>query len=116
MNKQLKNWTLKELEALDSREWLEDEVGEFDSIIILPTKHKHDSGFRNMDFIGVKGEEPICKLSGCSDIINIRGFDNNLFWAVDCLYTSKLLRIFVHGHKIKVGPPLSSFDIYAVKI
>ena len=41
-------WTNKELEALPAREWNED-IGEFDSLIILPTKHLHDSGFWCMD-------------------------------------------------------------------
>lgn len=34
-------WTKKELEALPTREWNED-IGEFDSLIILPTNEKKE--------------------------------------------------------------------------
>jgi hypothetical protein len=119
-------WTKKELEALPAREWGED-IGEFDSLIILPTKHLHDSGFWCMDFVAVKGNEPFCRLSGCSDVIQIDGiggygeWKQNVptvippkGWSIDCLKKSKLLRVFSDG-KLKAGRALSSFDLYAVK-
>lgn len=119
-------WTKKELEALPAREWNED-IGEFDSLIILPTKHLHDSGFWCMDFVAVKGNEPFCRLSGCSDVIHIDGiggygeWKQNVptvippkGWSIDCLKKSKLLRLFSDG-KLKAGRALSSFVLYAVK-
>ncbi len=45
--------TRKELESLPIRERNED-IGEFCGLIILPTRRKHDSGFRCMDFVAVK--------------------------------------------------------------
>ena len=33
----------------------------------------HDSGFRTMDFVAYSKNEPICLLSGCSDVIHIDG-------------------------------------------
>ena len=121
--------TRKELEALPHRKWNED-IGLIDSLIILPTRRKHDSGWRCMDFVAVRNHEPVCLLSGCSDVINIEGIGglgNNWRqkyggvpsvvppreWSIDCLYKSGLLRLFTNG-KIKVGIALSTFEIYSV--
>jgi hypothetical protein len=118
-------WTKKELESLPMGEWRED-IGEFDSLIILPTENLHESGFWCMDFVAVKGNVPFCRLSGSSDVIHIDGIGGygelkkNLptvippkGWRIDCLKKSKLLRIFSNG-KLKAGMPLSSFDIYSI--
>ena len=70
--KSFEYWSKKEFEALPKRKW-DEGIGEFDSMIILPTKHIHDSGFRCMDFVAVKGKEPFCRLSGCSDVIHMDG-------------------------------------------
>jgi hypothetical protein len=117
-------WSKKELEALPIRKW-DEEIGEFDSLIILPTRYMHESGFRCMDFVAVKGEEPFCRLSGCSDVLEIDGiggygeWKGNLpsvippkGWSIDCLKKSGLLRIFSNG-KLKVGLALSSFELYS---
>ena len=40
--KTFSDWTRKELEALPSREWNQD-INEFDSLIILPMNEMHDS-------------------------------------------------------------------------
>lgn len=119
-------WTKKELEALPARKWSED-IGEFDSLIILPTKHLHDSGFWCMDFVAVKGNEPFCRLSGCSDVIRIYGIskDGELKqnvqtviplneWKIDCLKKSKLLRLF-SDYRLRAGAAVSDFDLYVVK-
>jgi hypothetical protein len=48
-NKSVADYTRKEFEQLPIRKWQE-EIAEFDSLIILPTKKIHDSGCRCMDF------------------------------------------------------------------
>lgn len=118
----------REFEALPDREWNKD-IGEFDSLIILPSRRLHDSGYRCLDFVAVKGDTPICKLSGCSDVIHIDGFGGFGFdwlhryngcphlvppigWSIDCLAKSGLFRLFHHG-KMVAGSTLSSFEIYA---
>jgi hypothetical protein len=123
-------WTRKEFEALPCRRWNED-IGSFDSLVILPQRTKHDSGFRCMDFVAVKDNKPFIRLAGCSDVIHldgIGGYGLNWFekygtvpvtippvsWNVDCLPTSGLLRIFTHG-KLWAAPALSSFEIYAIR-
>jgi len=87
-------------------------IGNFQGLIILPEEEIHDSGFRCMDFVACKGVHPICRLSGCSDVIHIDGIGGfgprpwpaNTFpqltepksWSIDCLPTSGLLRLFVN--------------------
>lgn len=114
--KSLGQWTRQEFEKLPMRKYGED-IGEFDSLIIIPTENIHDSGYRCMDFIAVRENTPLCRLSGCSDVIHfdgIGGFDRWLSkngvpdsikpkgWSIDCLATSGLLRIFSSG-KLEAG-------------
>jgi hypothetical protein len=116
-DKNIEEMTRKEFEELPLRGWDED-IGKFDSLIILPTKRKHDSGFGAMDFVACKGTLPICRLSGCSDVIHLGGMLNrehlsDYSWSIDCIYKSKLLRIFYHRHELSVGPAISSFEVFA---
>lgn len=131
--KPIEEWTIEEFENLPMRGWNQD-IGNFDSLIILPTKEIHDSGFRCMDFIAVKGENPIYRLSGCSDVIHIDGINglgscwfnkhNEIrtiktipisAWNIDCLRESGLLRIFCFGKSLKAGTSISSFEIFSVE-
>lgn len=123
--KSFEYWTIRELKALPNRGWDED-VGVFDRLIILPQRKLHESGFRCMDFVAVKRGKPFCRLSGCSDVINIDGIGGfgewsgeipKLIppkgWSIDCLKKSGLLSIFTHD-ELKAGAALSSFELYAV--
>ena len=91
----------------------------------------HDSGYRCMDFVAVNNKnEPICLLSGCSDVMHfdgIGGYGDDWArkykgvpklippsgWNIDCLSKSGLLRIFC-DKKIKCSSALSSFEFYAI--
>jgi hypothetical protein len=70
--------------------------------------------------------EPVVRMSGCSDVINIDGMGGygqlNLngelprfrpiqAWSIDCLPKSGYLRLFCRG-QIVVGHDLSSFEIF----
>lgn len=121
--------THKDFEALPCREWDED-IGLIDSLILLPLRRIHDSGYRCLDFIAVKNDEATCRLSGCSDVIHIEGICGFGYgwmkkykgcpalvppkaWSIDCLKKSGLLRMFINNSKIRVGAALSSFEIYS---
>ena len=125
----LNKWTKKEFESLPQREWNKD-IGEFDSLIILPTNYTHDSGFKCMDFVAVLNNVPKCRLSGCSDVIHLNGiggYGSNwldkygtvpkqippIGWNIDCLKRSKLLRLFT-GTKLIAGCSLSLFELFTV--
>lgn len=122
----MKRLTKKDFLKLPHRSW--DQSVECDSIVIIPTRRKHDSGYMCMDFAAMVGDKPICLLSGCSDVIHIEGIGGlgddwlNKFggipekvrpseWSIDCLPCG-LLRIFTRNG-MKCGPALSSFEIFS---
>ena len=119
--KPIQELTKEEFEKIPSRKWNED-IGEFDSLVILPTEQIHDSGYACMDFVAVRKGKPFCRLSGCSDVIHIDGIgglgrdflSNTLTaWSIDCLPESKLLQIFCQSRKLIAGSALSSFEVFA---
>jgi hypothetical protein len=122
--------TRKQFENVPKREtWHENVV--CDSIVIMPLKKIHDSGYRYLDFVAIKSGEPLFRLSGCSDALHIEGIGgsgerkNGIFsyydlvdrkaWNMDCLPKSGLLRIWVDNCELVCGPSLSSFEIYSRK-
>lgn len=49
-------------------------VPKFRSLVIIPTDEEHDSGYLCMEFVTVgKNDEPIVRMPGCSDVLNING-------------------------------------------
>ena len=100
--------------------------GEVRSLVIRPEEDGEESGGMCMDFVAVSKEgEPICRLSGCSDVLNldgIGGYGNRRVgefpssiepkgWSIDCLPCG-YLRLFSRS-TMTAGPALSSFEIYA---
>lgn len=123
--------TRKEIEATpDTSDWKED-IGDFDSLVIIPSRGKHDSGYMCMSFVACVKGVPKVKISGGSDVIHldgIGGYGKNWLnkygtvpslippsdWNIDCLPCG-LLQIFTHG-KLSCSPPLSSFELYTERI
>ncbi|WP_138485470.1 hypothetical protein [Dyadobacter bucti] len=114
--------TLQELKKVPERGPFED-IGDFDSLIILPTKELHDSGYRAMEFIAVNNGVPLCRLSGYSDALHIEGMlgsgmlgpgllpkqiKDTSQWTIDCLAKSGLLRLFCRHQKLVAGDDQSS--------
>jgi len=105
-----------------------------DCIVILPgcVKDMHDSGYRCMDFVAVRKNEPVCRLSGCSDVIHIDGISGmgDAFmktgafptmvkpksWNIDCLAKSGLLRLWCGHYQVRCGAGLSSFELVAIDL
>lgn len=117
--------TKEDFEKVPERDGWAKDIGEFDSLVIIPMDYGHD-GWMCMDFIAVDKEgEPICKLSGCSDILNLDGIGGRgewrcgdlpklvepKGWSIDCLPCG-YLRLFSRS-TLTAGPALSSFEIYA---
>lgn len=91
----------------------------------------HDSGFRCMSFVAVKDGKPICRISGCSDVVHLDGIGGYGYnwhrrfggvptsiqpsaWSIDCLRGSGFLRIFSlnDNRKLIAGTALSSFELF----
>ena len=130
--KKYTQWTRKEFESLPYPPSYRNEIGEVDSLIILPTRRKHDSGYRCMEFVTIQNNIPTYRISGCSDVIHFGGIGGlNVYpykeskyrlrnlqrmlpvvdWSIDCLPKSGLLRIFC-DKKLFVGASLSSFELF----
>lgn len=118
--------TRKQFEELPWRESWSKDV-ECTSLVILPLRRKHDSGYRCMDFVAVQNGEPICRVAGGSDVINLDGIGGYgegrsgtlprsvppRGWSIDCLPKSGLLHIF-SSYKLRCGLALSSFELFAI--
>jgi len=127
MSNNVDTMTRKQFDALPFREGWSTPV-ECDCIIILPTRKRHESGYRCMDFVAVRKNEAICRLSGSSDVIHIDGIGgygklvgNGLpkfippsGWSIDCLPKSGLLRMWPSSNRIECSGAYSSFEIFAL--
>lgn len=124
MNKTIQECTRKDFQALPWRDSYDTEI-ECDSLVIMPTRRKHDSGYLCMDFIAARKCIPICRCSGCSDILHIEGIGGYgkwrgsipdlvkpQTWAIDCLPKSGLLHIFCR-ETILISDALSSLEIFS---
>lgn len=118
--------TKEDFEKVPERCGFSEDIGEFDSLVIIPQDYAHDSGWRCMDFVAVnENEEPICRLSGNSDVLHVDGIGgygnwrggelpsriNPKGWRIDCLPCG-YLRLF-SDCTLTAGPARSDFEIYA---
>ena len=56
--------TKGDFDKVPERGGFSEDIGEFDSLVIIPQDYAHDSGWMCRDFVAVnKNEEPICRLS-----------------------------------------------------
>lgn len=108
------------------RKWCED-IGKFNSLVIIPTNEVHDSGFMCMDFCAVdRMGSPIKLLSGGSDVIHIDGIGGigdwrpedgipisigPVGWSIDCLPCG-YLRLFC-GRTMTCGCAISDFEVFS---
>lgn len=97
------------------------------SIVLLPTRRKHDSGYRVMDFVAVRKGRPVCRLSECSDVVHLGGIGGSgslaynssispIPWSIDCLPKSGLFHMWANGYELVCGSALSSFCLYVRKM
>lgn len=107
---------------------LSEKEREFDSLIIIPERYKHESGYICMSFAGCKDDKAVCIMSGGSDVIHFDGIGGygrwwkegskipekilSKAWNIDCIPCG-YLRIFSGNGKITIGSMLSDFEIYA---
>ena len=126
--KEFTKWTRKEFESLPTpKSYTNEEIGEVDSLVILPEKHYHDSGWKCMSFVTIQNGVPTYRISGGSDVIHLGGIGEhnvkstdriksqtvpNADWHIDCLPVSGLLRIFSGKYKLYVGASLSDFELF----
>ena len=123
----VKDMTREDFESVPRRSNFMSYVKPFKSLVLIPTDVEHDSGYLCMDFVSVDNhDEPIERLSGCSDVLHINGIGGYgdwrstsipkmippVPWSIDCLPKSGYLRLFC-GQVLTCGDALSSFEVFA---
>jgi len=104
----------KDIANLPERAWAAE--GIYDSILVVPSGKKHDSGFALMKIIGMNNLVPIEIAAWCDDIcwkfpalMNEYGLRNDMF------YPSNIIHFWSNMYRFKVGRSLSSTDIFLIK-
>ena len=115
----LNSWSHKELMALPVRKW-DDSSKEYDSLLVLSTRRKHDSGWAMIAIIGVRNSQPEEIACSCCDDIHWKlppqepTFGKGRFdgqFRTDCAFKSGALHVWNRGCRFKVGAALSSTTI-----
>jgi len=116
-------WTQKELRRLPHRDW--DDVAIYDSLILIPGRIKHDSGWQHIIIVGCKKRIPFVICTSCSDDLEwampdaVRFGPNNEHslgqMRMDCLPISKAFHAWMNERQFKVGPALSSIKIEIIQ-
>lgn len=101
-----------------------DRISGFNSVVLIPTTQKHDSGYMCIEFVFCKDGEPIAKSFGGSDVLHIDGIGGyGLFkgfipdkikpngWSLDCLPCG-YFRLFGKSQNMSADG-VSSFSVYA---
>ena len=121
--KSLNNWSRDELMALPVRKWME--YSEYDSVLLLSTRRKHESGWAMMEIIGVREGVPVEIVASCCDDIEwkfppMKGGTRLTSgqMRMDCALRSGAMHAWVRvsgRSKFRVGEALSSVTIELIR-
>ncbi len=112
------NYTRKELLALPERVW--DKETTYDSIAMVPSGKKHDSGYALIAIVGfdTDSKDPVEIAAYCDDLcycfpygIPIQPYDLPVL-QTDMYYPSCITHIWSREHLFKIGGSLSSTHVY----
>ena len=93
----------EELLSVPKRKW-DNELHGVDSVYIIPSRRKHDSGWACMDFVAVSdGKSPVRFGGGCDDVLL-----NGNHFRIDCEYPSRIIRIWNDRTSFSITSDLSS--------
>jgi hypothetical protein len=116
--KKLNQWGRDELLKLPTRAW--GEVSEYDSLLLLSTRRKHDSGWAIMAIIGVREHQPVEIACACCDDIEwklppMQKIGGGVYsigqMRMDCAMRSGALHAWARDAKFRVGMALSSTEV-----
>ena len=118
--------TKEDFEKVPYREHWNSTEKPFYSLVIIPTGEMHDSGWMMMDFVSVdRSGEPIARLSGCSDVLDLGGIGGYgnwkggefprairpVAWHLDCLPKTGYIRLLCNEEMI-CDSALSNFEVF----
>lgn len=116
--KSLNQWGRDELLKLPTRAW--DADSEYDSLLLLSTRHKHDSGWAIMAIVGVRDGQPVEIACACCDDIEWKlppmvtvggGVYSIGQMRMDCAMRSGALHAWARKARFRVGAALSSTEV-----
>ncbi len=116
--KGLNQWGRDELLKLPTRAW--DADSEYDSLLLLSTRRKHDSGWAIMAIVGVRDGQPVEIACACCDDIEWKlptmqtvggGAYSIGQMRMDCAMRSGALHAWARKAKFRVGVALSSVEV-----
>lgn len=107
MTRDLNKWTRKELLSLPKREWCTKSI--YDSVLLLSTRKRHDSGWAMMFVIGVNNGEPVEIASSSSDDVGWVLGSGQI--RMDCPLVSGAIQVWSRYGRFQVGEALSSITI-----
>ncbi len=122
------NMTKKDFLKVKHRKSFNENIGAFDSLILIPTRRKHDSDYMCMEYIAVKNNKPLCRIGGYSDVLHIDGIGgygkrgvpiledgkiNIKGWSIDCLKSGYLRLFTMQNGSLTCGCDLSSMEVFS---
>lgn len=112
-----------DFDSIPFRKW-NDPAIEFTDLVIIPTRYKHDSGYRCIKYCACINGEPVAMLGGHSDVMHLDGiggygkWDKEIptkadvrAWKMDCLPCG-YLHIWCSGYNLIADAGLSDFELF----
>jgi hypothetical protein len=100
----------RDLLALPQRKW--DESKEYDSILVINSGKKHDSGWALMVIIGCVKSEPVEIAAWCDDICwNFQEKPSSYDFRNDMVFPCGAIHFWSNKYKYHIGASLSSVDV-----
>lgn len=109
----MNKFTIKQLKNLPRRDW--NEVKTYDSIIVISSGKKHDSGWALMYIVGCDANRvPFEIAAACDDICWKIANPTEYDFRNDMFFPSGAIHFWGNERSFKVGASLSSTDIYVI--
>jgi hypothetical protein len=115
----LKVYKRKDLLSLPQRPWNQTSI--YDSVLLVPTGKKHDSGFSLIAVVGIRDYEPIEIAAFCDDVnwyidaMIVCGTYTMPNLRTDMLYPSGIAHVWCRKKSFVVKESLSSTDIHVIQ-
>jgi hypothetical protein len=108
--------TRRQLLELPHREWKEE--SEYESLLILPGRTKHGSGWAQITIIGIKADGYMEIAATCPDDLSWHfpapQYEFDYGMRTDCIFKNKCLHFWHARMRFKVGMELSSIEIHLI--
>ena len=112
MEKNIMEYTRKELLALPHRNW--NDVTSYSSILLVPTYKLHDSGWRPIAIVGCKDDGTPKEIAAFCDDVQWQTIRTDYGISMDMIPKTNICRFHSRRMRFQVGVSLSSTDVKIV--